>query len=144
VESQIHDMLATRAPTKPTVEEARAVLAEMDPPESYADEEKSASTTGKENADGLFESGKLALWFSLGSLVTMVLFAGFIALLMSSGSERDLARIFLPWFAILFLFQVVGLVLGRLTKSRPCGKAAYTLSMVVILFMIVFAALTFS
>lgn len=38
VQTQIHDMLAERCAATPTVEEVRAVLAELDPPEGYAPE----------------------------------------------------------------------------------------------------------
>ncbi len=119
VEAHIYEALDRRAGDQATSEDLRAVLEEMDPPESYAQADDEGPTPGQKGTT----KGKIALWISLGSLLA----TGLIVLL----SQGRLA-VWIPFF--LFMGgQVAAIVLGAIDWRSPFGKAAVITSSVLLL-----------
>ena len=148
VEAQVHEMLVDRAPGEPRFEDARAVLAEMDSPESYGDEDRAAPTVAPEKKEGQFASGRLALRLSVGSLLAALLLVGFTALLLTYYRGYMAGDRFWPMFvsvsisitAFLLPCQIVAFILGVVAGSRPKGKAARILALASIGLYVILAA----
>jgi len=127
VETQIVEMLAARAHGSPTVQDVKAVIAELDPPESYAPEgqgeqqEEQASISPFFGPTKKWTIDKTALAFSIGGLVVALLFAVV---------ERG------PATGVFFLvpLEAIGLILGIATWHKPLGKAATILSTCILVF----------
>ena len=125
VERHIHDALARRTGGHPTLPELRAVLAEMDPPESYATRERQTAQTTSERPN----LGAIALCVSLGSLL-------------ASGLVLVLARGLDIWIPYLFFMggQLAGVVLGLRSWRQPLGKAAVLVSVLLMAFSTLYAS----
>ncbi len=127
LEAHIHEALASRAQDRqPTLDDVQAVLAEMDPPESYgqSSQAKQASLSPKRII------GIIALCTCLGSLAL----AGLLGLLMGHVLATSI-----PYF--LFLAgQIAALVLGIIARTDPFGKAAIITSCVLIALSILFTS----
>jgi len=124
LESHIYEALASRAAGRqPAADVLKAVLAEMDPPESYGQ----SSQANQPSLSSKRIIGIIALCTCLGSLVV----AGLLGMLTWHG-----LAIWIPCF--LFLAgQITALVLGIISWSDPFGKAAAITSGVLIALSII-------
>ena len=122
LEAHIYEALASRAQDRqPNVDDLQAVLAEIDPPESY-DQTKQTSPPSETTM------AMVALSISLGTLVL----AGLIGVL-----TAHFLKIWIPYF--LFLGgQIAALVLGIIARTGPFGKAAIVTSCVLIVLSILY------
>ena len=128
VETQIVEMLAARTHGRPTVEDAKAVIAELDPPESYASEGQGEQRKEPERSAPLalpkkWTLDKIALAFSIGGVVLLAIPLRLV-----------------PPLVTFFAFELTGLVLGGITLRRPCGKAAAILSTCSLILALLFMA----
>ncbi|HUW56376.1 MAG TPA: hypothetical protein VMZ92_07045 [Planctomycetota bacterium] len=120
--SHIHEALASRVSERePTLADLEQVLAEMDPPESYAPQGDVEGAAGSDRRT----IGIAALCTSLGSLLA----AGLLAVLADTR---------LPFF-LLVVGQVAALGLGILSRSSPFGKAAIITSSALLVLSVLFA-----
>jgi len=133
VETQIVEMLAARAHGSPTVQDVKAVIAELDPPESYAPEgqgeqqEEQASISPFFGPTKKWTVDKTALGFSIGGVVVPILFAviGRVVL----GPPAPSLTLCFP-----LALEATGLILGIATWHKPLGKAATILSTCILVF----------
>ncbi len=137
VETQIMDMLSARSKGEPAVEDVKAVIAELDPPESYASEGKGEQRREQAGAVPLVPAkrgtlDKIALAFSIGGMVlpVLLLVGGSVwpGPAVGVGPQRLMfMRVVLA--VLLFVgLELTGLVLGAVTWRKACGKAATVLS----------------
>jgi hypothetical protein len=128
VETQIREMLASRARGEPTLEDIRCILAEMDPPESYASDEDAQRSshvgpfsrpisTAATKAAGDSKAGSArgprfvppALWVSIVVLAILATRNLGLSLVAPSAGER--MGIFLA--SLLQAVCIVGLISGK-------------------------------
>ena len=137
VETQIVEMLTARTGANPTVEDVKAVIAELDPPESYASEGQREQRKEPDRSAPLAPAkkwtlDKIAFVFSIGGLVLPVLLivAGEVwpRWAVRPGAELDMWVRVVPALLVFVAFELTGLVLGGITWRRSCGKAAAILS----------------
>jgi hypothetical protein len=140
LESHIHEALEARLSGRtPTLQDLDAVLAEMDPPESYGEPvaaDKPAVPGDQTATSARTGLGIVALCISLGSLVVAMLLAT-LAYILALGTGGLLA-----WIPV-FLFlagQLTALVLGILSWSSPFGKAAVITSSALMVLTLLFAS----
>jgi hypothetical protein len=140
VETQIVEMLTARTQETPTVEDAKAVIAELDPPESYAPEGQGEQQEEQGSILPFFAPtkkwtvDKTALGFSIGGIVVPVLLA-LIGRVVLGGRAMSLSVCF-P-----LVLEATGLILGIATWHKPLGKAATILSACILILVIVFIGL---
>jgi len=137
VETQIVEMLAARTQGNPTVDDVKAVIAELDPPESYAAAPEGSQARGLDSgsrgtAHGRWTLDKVALACSIGGVVVTVLLA-LIGRFVLGGAATT------PCF--LLALEATGLILGIATWHRPLGKAAAILSACILILVIVYMGL---
>ena len=124
LESHIYEAVRARVGERePVVEDVTAVLAEMDPPESY----------GGAGFDAGPSLGETAIRIVIYSVVAAVL-------LYLLGSTRLVS---MPLWVPMFVFwggQIAALVLGILSWSHPLGKAAAISSGLLLALSILFTA----
>jgi hypothetical protein len=127
LESHIHEALETRlSGRKPTLEDLQAVLAEMDPPESYGESLQTDKPTPAVKT-GLAIASLCTSWASfLSALLVLLLYQG-----------RDVPVA----FVLLLAGPITALVLGMFSRPSPLRKAAVITSLVLITMMVPFAFL---
>ncbi len=137
VETQIVEMLSARTQGNPMVEDVKAVIAELDPPESYAAEEQGERRQEPAKAMPLVSAKKgslhkIALVFSIGGFVLpfLLLLGGEVwpRWAVRGGAELDMWVRVVPAILSFAALQLTGLVLGAVTWRKPGGKAAAILS----------------
>ena len=131
LESHIYEALHSCSQGRqPTLEDLQAVLAEMDPPESYGQATERITdhkALGPANKTTL---GIVALCISLGSLVA----AGFLFLAIG-----HMLGYWIPYL-LFYAGQSSGLILGVLAWINPFGKAAVITSALLIVLSMGFTA----
>jgi len=136
LESHIHEALESRlSGRKAAPEDLQAVLAEMDPPESYGEPAEGQRPAGS----GKRTLGLTALCISLGSLLVAMLLAALVYILVSPRTSGLLEMMtWIPAF-LFFAGQITALVLGILSWSSPFGKAAVITSSALIALTVLLA-----
>ena len=144
VQTQILEMLADQCKGAPNPEDARALIAEMDPPESYASELADPRLNPEEAKQAMAAKGsslldKLALALCvLGVFVPPTLWLYF-------SSQITDPNIHLSMGVFFFLFvacQFCAFILGLLTRTKPAGKAAALASGLLLAGTLIMALLT--
>jgi hypothetical protein len=132
VETQIVEMLAARTHGRPTVEDVKAVIAELDPPESYASEGQGEQKKEPERSAPLalpkkWTLDRIALAFSIAGAVMLSLQVE----IRSSNSLFSISP---------FAFEAAGLILGIVTLPKPLARAAVILSACTLILALLFMA----
>ena len=119
VQTQVLDMLAERTEDEPTVEDVRAVIAELDPPESYANEDEVVrdSLAARAQHDAAAPRfSKLAIVGAFWGSLPFVL--AILAVLVTFLSPRDQSTA-PPLGAV--ILQILLLLLGPVALTAPFG-----------------------
>ncbi len=137
VQTQIHDMLAERCEDTPIVDDVRAVLAELDPPEGYAPDgplSSSPATPGtpipqKRPSAAKEVLGKIALVLVVGGLAFQATLLTVAWLSEIPARSRAVGMPICPVMG----FLILGAVLGLLALPNRYGKVAVRISAVCML-----------
>ena len=148
VRTQIHDMLAERCEDAPTVDDVRAVLAELDPPESYTPDDSlpespaaPVAAVAPERPSAAKEAlGKIALVLVVGGLAFQAILLMIAQLSEIPARSRAVGMPICPVMG----FLILGAVLGLLALPNRYGKMAMRISAICMIIEILALLLLFA
>jgi len=137
VETQIVEMLSARTQGNPTVEDVKAVIAELDPPESYAPDGEGSQ---RKQSETVVAAPRLKKWtmeriafsLSIAGIVVPGVYALAVTFVFSILQEIAGQRLFhgfyLDSYYMFAAFHASAIVLGAVKRRTLLGRAAMTVS----------------